>query len=178
MVKSCCVVDCTNRAKKSSGLSFCRFPTDVERRAKWIAAVKRENWHHSVHSWICSAHFLSGENSDDQLSPDYVPSVFNYVSCPVKRKKIKDLEAYDRRKKARTTRLAAAARADTASSLLMLNGDNSACSSACSSDASNQTDAVPTGDVSLQTGLSVRSIGELEEGYLQLSKDRFIKEPK
>ena len=60
----------------------------------------------------------------------------------------------------------------------MINGDNSACSSACSSDASNQTDAVPTGDVSLQSDLSVRSIGELEEGYLWLSKDRFIKEPK
>ena len=74
--------------------------------------------------------------------------------------------------------LAAAARADAATSLLMLNGDNSACSSACSSDASTQTDAVPTGDVSLQTGLSVRSIGELEEGYLRLSKDRFIKEPR
>ena len=80
-------------------------PTDVERRAKWIAAVKRENWHPSVHSWICSAHFLSGENSDDQLSPDYVQSVFNYVSSPVKRKRIKDLEAYDRRKKARRRKL-------------------------------------------------------------------------
>ena len=96
----------------------------------------------------------------------------------MKRKKIKDLEAYNRRKKARTTQLAAAARADAASSLLMLNGDNSACSSACSSDASTQTDAVPTGDVSLQTDLSVRSIEELEEGYLRLSKHRFMKEPK
>ena len=127
-------------------------------RAKWIAAVKKENCYPSVHSWICSAHFLSGEKSDDQLSPDYVPSVFNYVSSPVKRKRIKDLEAYDRQKKACTTRLAAAARADAVSSLLMLNGDNSACYSDCSSDASTQTDAVPIGDVSLQTDLSVRSV--------------------
>ena len=101
----------------------------------------------------------------------------------MKRKKIKDLEAYNRRKKARTTKLAAAARADAASSLLMLNGDNSACSSACSSDASTQTDAVPTGDVSLQTDLSVRSIGcqvhwRAGGRIFPLSKDRFIKEHK
>ena len=70
--------------------------------------------------------------------------------------------------------LVAAAKAD----LLTLNDNNSACSSACSSDASTQTDVVPTGDVSLQTELSVRSIGELEEGYLRLSRGRFIKEPK
>ena len=61
---------------------------------------------------------------------------------------------------------------------MTLNDNNSACSSACSSDASTQTDVVPTGDVSLQTELSVRSIGELEEGYLWLSRGRFIKEPK
>ena len=109
-MKSCCAVGCTNRAKKGSGLCFYRFPTDVERRRKWIAAVKRKNWHPSVHSWICSAHFVSRQKSDDQLSPDYVRSIFNHVSSPVKRKRIKDLEAYGRRKKSRTTRLAAAAK--------------------------------------------------------------------
>ena len=141
------------------------------------SGLKRKTWHPSVNSWICSTHFLSEEKSNDQLSPDCVPSVFNCVSNPVKRKRIKGLEAYNRQNKARTTRLVAALRADVVSSLLMLNNDNSTCSSASSYDVSTQTDAVLTGDVSLQTDLSVRSIGELEDGYLQVSKIGSLKSP-
>ena len=39
MGKSCCAVGCVNRYRKGCGLSFYRFPTDRERRARWIAAV-------------------------------------------------------------------------------------------------------------------------------------------
>ena len=68
LVKSCSAVRCTNRALKTSGISFYRFPADPERRAKWVAAVRREDWQPSKYTCICSAHFIS-EKSDDPLSP-------------------------------------------------------------------------------------------------------------
>ena len=105
MVKSCVAVGCANRSKKGSKLSFYRFPADVDRRQKWIAAVKRKSWQPSEYSWICSAHFISGRKSDDSLSPDYVPSVFEHVPSPEKRRKVRDLKAYCRRKKVRASRL-------------------------------------------------------------------------
>ena len=70
MVKSCCAVGCTNRYTKDCGLRFYRFPSDVDRRSKWLAAMKRDNWKPNEHSWVCSAHFVSGNKSDDPLSPD------------------------------------------------------------------------------------------------------------
>ena len=33
-------------------------------------------------------HFITGKKSDDNLSQDYVPSVFNYVDSPVKKKSV------------------------------------------------------------------------------------------
>ena len=43
MVKSCCVIGCIKRATNGSGVSFYRFPVDVDRRNNWIAAVNRKN---------------------------------------------------------------------------------------------------------------------------------------
>ena len=89
MVKSCCAVGCTNRYTKDCGLRFYRFPSDVDRRSKWLAAMKRDNWKPDEHSWVCSAHFVSGNKSDDPLSPDLcVP--FPLVSQP----KIIERETY------------------------------------------------------------------------------------
>ena len=42
MAKRCCAVRCHNVCEKESGVKFHRFPSDVERISKWIAAVKRE----------------------------------------------------------------------------------------------------------------------------------------
>ena len=84
---------------KGSGVSFYRFPADPERRKKWIAAVRRKNWTPGKNSWLCSAHFIGGRNSDDPLSPDFYPQVFASVSSPVKRKQKRSLEAYERRAK-------------------------------------------------------------------------------
>ena len=75
-MKSFCAVGCANRASKGSGISFYRFPADPERRAKWVAAVKREDWQPSKYTWICSANFIR-EKSNDPLSPDYVPSILS-----------------------------------------------------------------------------------------------------
>ena len=41
MVKSCCLVGCTNKLVRGCGVNFYRFPADLERRAHWVAAV---NW--------------------------------------------------------------------------------------------------------------------------------------
>ena len=102
MVKTCSAVGCTKMSGKCErGISFYRFPADPEKRAKWVAAVRRENWEPKKSSWICSAHFVSGKKSEDALSPDYVPSVFSFVPSPVKRKQKILFESYERRSKRR-----------------------------------------------------------------------------
>ena len=105
MVKSCCAFGCTNRYHKGTKLSFYRFPADRERRSKWIAALKREDWQPSEHSWVCSAHFVSGKKSDDPLSPDYIPSVFSFVKTPEKRKAKRAVERYEQRQLSKKQRL-------------------------------------------------------------------------
>ena len=42
--------ECSNVYRKGNGIKFYRFPNDTERKAKWIAAVKRENWTPSQHT--------------------------------------------------------------------------------------------------------------------------------
>lgn len=104
MPKSCCAVGCTNRALPDSAgrVKFYKFPSAQkapERRRRWIGAVRRQNWEPNDSSRICSAHFVGGEKSDEELSPAYVPQLFSFVSSPVKRKAEVDLEAYQRRSK-------------------------------------------------------------------------------
>ncbi|XP_076358805.1 uncharacterized protein LOC143251243 [Tachypleus tridentatus] len=79
MVTTCIAVGCQNRQDQDPGKSFHRFPTDPERRSRWVAAVKREG------------------KSDDPLSPNYVPSQFQYVSSPQKKKSKVALETFNRR---------------------------------------------------------------------------------
>jgi hypothetical protein len=98
MVKSCCAVGCTNRHQKGNKLSFYRFPVDSERRARWIAAIRRQNWQPTKHSFLCSAHFITGKKSQDPLSPDYVPSIFTFVNSPEKNQKAIQLRRYTSRK--------------------------------------------------------------------------------
>ena len=82
---------CVNRYRKGCGLSFYRFPTDPERRTRWVAAVARKNWTPNEYSRLCSAHFVTGTKSDDPLSPDFVPTLFSHVESPIKRKAERDL---------------------------------------------------------------------------------------
>ena len=98
MVKNCCAVGCTNRWMRGCGVSFYRFPADLERRARWVAAVNRKNWQPTDHSWLCSCHFISGAKSDDPMSPDSVPSVFPHTASPQKRKRVNTMKSYERRK--------------------------------------------------------------------------------
>jgi len=96
MVKSCCAVGCSNRYFKGCGLKFSRFPQDPERRRKWIAAVNRKDWEPTEFTWICSTHFVGGQKSDDPTTPAYVPSLFEHVKSPMKRKIDCDWVRYER----------------------------------------------------------------------------------
>ena len=120
MIKSCCAVGCSNRTSKGSEICFYRFPSDPERRSKRIAAVKRENWEPSEHSWICSAHLVD-RKSDDPLSPNYVPSIFNHVPgpSPMKRKRASSLEDYHTRRKRASSTCPETIRMETARQLLI-----------------------------------------------------------
>ena len=60
MFKSCCAFGCFNRCTEGTKLQFNRFPTDTERRNRWIAAVKRVALKPTEYSRLCSAHFISG----------------------------------------------------------------------------------------------------------------------
>ena len=96
MVKSCSTVGCANRFMKGCGLSFYRFPKDPDRLKLWISAMKRKDWTPNRNSWICSLHFVDGKRSDDPLSPSYVPSLFDFMGSPAKRKASSDIARYDR----------------------------------------------------------------------------------
>ena len=61
MVISCCAIGCTNRQQLGSSISFYRFPADIDRRNKWISAVKRAKWTPSNYNRICNAHFIHGK---------------------------------------------------------------------------------------------------------------------
>ena len=74
-----------------------RFPKDSDRRIKWIAALKRENWKPNDYTWICSQHFVSGEKSNNPLAPNYVSTLFDYVGSPVKRRLESDMDKSYRR---------------------------------------------------------------------------------
>lgn len=81
MPTTCVVVNCYNRHSKHSNRSFYRFPTDVNRRRKWVAFVSRRNadgssWQPSDGDRICSDHFVLKEKSDVPSDPKYVPSVY------------------------------------------------------------------------------------------------------
>ena len=97
-MKSCCAIGCRNRYSNGSSLSFYRFPVDLDRRCKWIAAIKRKNWEPNQHSFLCSDHFTTGRKSQDPLSPDFVPSVFQYTDSPTRKKTVKAFKKYQNRK--------------------------------------------------------------------------------
>ena len=65
----------------------------------------RKNWMPTEYSLIYSAHFLSGEKSNDPLSTDYVPSVLVHTKSPLKRKLAKDMERFERASSAKKRRI-------------------------------------------------------------------------
>ena len=56
----------------------------------------RKDWIPNEYSWICSVHFVSGEKSNNPLSPNYVPSLFEHVKSPLKKKREHDFNTFQR----------------------------------------------------------------------------------
>ncbi|XP_058497496.1 uncharacterized protein LOC131467541 isoform X2 [Solea solea] len=100
---TCSVVGCGSRT--STGVKFFRIPTGSHpflknRRRLWLQALKREDWGDATavkEARVCSAHFISGEASDDSSSPDFVPSLFAYTKQNEKHDT--KMERYHRKRK-------------------------------------------------------------------------------
>ena len=97
MVKNCCAVGCHNVYKKGSGIHFYRFPTEPDRRAKWVSAIHREGWVPTKYSWLCSEHFVTGKKSNNPLAPNFIPTIFKHISSPQKRRLNAMAVSFDRR---------------------------------------------------------------------------------
>ncbi|XP_050515850.1 THAP domain-containing protein 2 isoform X3 [Diabrotica virgifera virgifera] len=71
---SCAKRSCNHRAgvdkKKTSGITFHRFPKDPEHRKKWITFVNRGAWVPTTYSVLCSKHF--SEKYIDRTSRSFV----------------------------------------------------------------------------------------------------------
>ena len=65
MVKSCCAVVVQTDTLREVIYRSTAFPVDPVRRSRWVAAIKRERWEPNEHSFLCSAHFVSGKKSQD-----------------------------------------------------------------------------------------------------------------
>ncbi len=58
----CTIPNCNNRSWIQKYLSFYGYPLDDAPRLKlWLDAIPRDDWTPSVHSKICSVHFLGGK---------------------------------------------------------------------------------------------------------------------
>ncbi len=92
MVYACCMYGCKNRRVKGSVLSFLKFPSNRELRAKWVHSTYRQGFKPTDSSRVCSAHFTEEDFKttptvkDKQvrqrlrLVPDAVPSIMNVPS--------------------------------------------------------------------------------------------------
>ncbi|XP_059802309.1 peroxynitrite isomerase THAP4-like [Hypanus sabinus] len=81
MPVSCSALDCKNRFKKGSGITFHRFPISrPDLMAKWLKAVARENWAPSPRATLCSDHFIKEcfeeRNDRRHLKFSSVPTIF------------------------------------------------------------------------------------------------------
>ena len=189
MGKCCCAVGCSNRFYKGCGLHFYRFPVDADRRNYWAAAVDRKNWWPTEYTWICSAHFVGGNKSDDPTSPAYIPTLFGHLRSPVKRNAERQLARYERTSVCKRRRLQAWHEEEAASSLLALstssegNDDSSTVDIGASSqeihplpsplefDCNHCEQTVEQPTVSVMTDVTMESISRLESECITLREE-------
>ncbi|XP_075935600.1 THAP domain-containing protein 1 [Anarhichas minor] len=83
MVQTCSAYGCKNRYHKDKDISFHKFPLarpDVS--AKWVAAMRRNNFKPTKYSNICSQHFTKDcfkrECNNRVLKENAVPSLFTF----------------------------------------------------------------------------------------------------
>nr|XP_040054077.1 THAP domain-containing protein 1 isoform X1 [Gasterosteus aculeatus aculeatus] len=84
MVQTCSAYGCKNRYHKDKDISFHKFPLarpDVS--AKWVAAMRRNNFKPTKYSNICSQHFTKDcfkrECNNRVLKENAVPSLFTFT---------------------------------------------------------------------------------------------------
>ena len=98
--------------------------------------------------------------SDDPVSPEYVPSVFNHIKSPKKRKIVKDMARYEQMVRTKKRRVDNHHRMSAAQALLDL-----------SEDGNGSQFCEPHTGTSTSTCMSMRDIEDLECGIecLQLT---------
>ena len=74
----------------------------------------------STRGYVASVHFVSGEKSNNLLSPDYVPSLFEHMKSPLKRKRVHDMNRFHRTLEVKKRKLDEREKIDAAESLLQL----------------------------------------------------------
>ena len=89
----CCAPGCdSGYDHHTNNVSFHRFPSDVEKSAKWVRRIHRENFTPTTHSRVCSKHFAASDYIDQRsdsnssrnrgklqrrrLKPDAYPTIF------------------------------------------------------------------------------------------------------
>ncbi|XP_075993480.1 THAP domain-containing protein 1 isoform X2 [Genypterus blacodes] len=95
MVQTCSAYGCKNRYHKDKDVSFHKFPLarpDV--CAKWVAAMRRNNFRPTKYSNICSQHFspdsFKRECNNRVLQENAVPSIFTFSSLSIKAEALED----------------------------------------------------------------------------------------
>ncbi|KAH6921221.1 hypothetical protein HPB50_027790 [Hyalomma asiaticum] len=90
----CCVSQCADHSR--NGWKLYRFPRDPKRRLLWTVKIKRDKWHPTNTSYICSAHFEPSnyeQNRADgwkKLKPNAVPTLFTFRPLPKERRTPKE----------------------------------------------------------------------------------------
>nr|XP_055065987.1 fibrous sheath CABYR-binding protein-like isoform X2 [Misgurnus anguillicaudatus]XP_055065988.1 fibrous sheath CABYR-binding protein-like isoform X2 [Misgurnus anguillicaudatus]XP_055065989.1 fibrous sheath CABYR-binding protein-like isoform X2 [Misgurnus anguillicaudatus] len=92
----CTVLGCSNRSEK--GVHMYGYPTDTERRKKWLAEVNRSGQDLNItkdynNRKICEAHFETDQfvktrRAKIRLKPDAVPTIFGPCAVVKKRREI------------------------------------------------------------------------------------------
>ncbi len=122
--------------------------------------MNRKDWQPGESSRVCSAHFVSGEKSNNPLSPDYIPTLFTFTASPVKKRLRSSAARFDRGQHNVKRRLETTSTLDAAQSLMTLHeqgNDSAYCE--------------PYSGVSSCTDMSISDINDLEYRVVKLKKE-------
>ena len=97
--------------------------------------------------------FFAGKKSDDPLSPDYVPSIFEHIASPVKRKRQSDYTKFQKRQDLKSRRREQNLRTDAATALLELG-----CNDESSPDI--PLEEILPNQINLESDITEESIGD------------------
>ncbi|KAG8193865.1 hypothetical protein JTE90_011425 [Oedothorax gibbosus] len=94
---TCTAVGCSNKPEmKIPGVTYHRFPTNLQMRQKWTLAVRRANWMPKKNSVLCSVHFenemfnwsKSAEVGKKFLKRTAVPTIFDKKKFTIKQESL------------------------------------------------------------------------------------------